>query len=851
MAVAGTFEIQETWSNRVTPYGWNQPPVEVLEGSITGTFTADEPIELIAAGDGFQKLSPQSWQRVFTWDENDSVLAVFRGMNSGMIDSVWATPAPLPPLEPGTHSFPLLHLQVDQAGLWSAPTGLYVWGDQAPNWDERGEVWERSAQLNMWEAGGDPILERTIGLRINGGWSRCLPQKSLRLYFDHHADPGHIVHDFFGDGPTVSERLLLRQIMHSEYLLTDHWATAIFRQLGHLTSRWTPVITHLNGEYWGMYSLRERLDDEWATTTLGYDSDDIILVKDGITEHGDPMAWPDFLSWLGNWDDPSSHAFYVEISLRFDMVSYTDWILLNALGASPENGFRHNLVILRGPDQRWRYVMWDEDDIFPWENLQANLLRLYAAADHADFLANLPPLQRYESYTYAKPYCDLFRQLMGNAQYRTLLAHRADLLLQGPLAVPTAQARLDSILTLFQPGLPLHAPRFEVSNLEDVESHLADYQEFFAQRHPIFTTQFIEFRSEFLAPVELSGFSANLSMGEVALAWRTERERDNLGFEIWRAVTDSTALELLADYSDFPQLVGSLNCDEPRQYAFIDAEVPVQSTIWYQLRHVDINDGTTVHDWLQRVGPAPLSSLVINEFMAKNDSTFSDPAGEFDDWVELYNQGADYVNLEGYYLTDNLGDPTKWPLPAELLRPGGFLMIWCDSDPEQGDNHATFKLAASGEQVGLYSLVAGLATPIDTLSFGPQIPDISQGRLPDGFGSWQTLIHPTPGSANSHATGIQEISQLALTLHQIVPNPGDREVEIRFSAGRSALVSVDIYDPRGRRVRSLLNGEFQAGEQVLVWDRCDGQGRPVSAGVYLVRIQAAGSTATGKIGVVR
>ena len=68
--------------------------------------------------------------------------------------------------------------------------------------------------------------------------STCRICEVLNLDRDGHQP---LVHDFFGDGPTTSARLLLRQTVRCEYLLKDHWATSLYRDLGRLTSRWTPA----------------------------------------------------------------------------------------------------------------------------------------------------------------------------------------------------------------------------------------------------------------------------------------------------------------------------------------------------------------------------------------------------------------------------------------------------------------------------------------------------------------------------------------------------------------------------------------------------------------------------------
>ena len=93
--------------------------------------------------------------------------------------------------------------------------------------------------------------------------------------------------------------------------------------------------------------------------------------------------------------------------------------------------------------------------------------------------------------------------------------------------------------------------------------------------------------------------------------------------------------------------------------------------------------------------------LVINELMSANANNVSDPFGEFDDWIELYNGGGSPVALGGKYLTDNLGDPDKFALPAETLAAGDWAFYWADNDPEQGPYHAPFTLSGSGDEVAL------------------------------------------------------------------------------------------------------------------------------------------------------
>ena len=150
--------------------------------------------------------------------------------------------------------------------------------------------------------------------------------------------------------------------------------------------------------------------------------------------------------------------------------------------------------------------------------------------------------------------------------------------------------------------------------------------------------------------------------------------------------------------------------------------------------------------------PAAGSGLVLNEFLASNSEAGLDEHGEADDWVELYNPTQAAQPLDGLWLSDDLADPTKFQLlaPDSLLPPGGFLLIWCDNQPEQGPFHAPFALSAGGEELGLYAADGAL---LDQLSFQPQSSNISEGRSPDGGPLWVTFDSPTPGAANEPSVG--------------------------------------------------------------------------------------------------
>jgi hypothetical protein len=133
------------------------------------------------------------------------------------------------------------------------------------------------------------------------------------------------------------------------------------------------------------------------------------------------------------------------------------------------------------------------------------------------------------------------------------------------------------------------------------------------------------------------------------------------------------------------------------------------------------------------------SDLVINEFMADNETTVADQDGEYDDWIEFYNNGSEEITLSGYYLSDDAADPNQWTFPDTTIAPEGYLVVWADNDEEQEGLHANFKLSSSGETILLSD--AGLNI-LDEVSFGQQYADTTTGRFPNGTGEF-VLMNPT------------------------------------------------------------------------------------------------------------
>jgi len=149
-----------------------------------------------------------------------------------------------------------------------------------------------------------------------------------------------------------------------------------------------------------------------------------------------------------------------------------------------------------------------------------------------------------------------------------------------------------------------------------------------------------------------------------------------------------------------------------------------------------------------------LQGLVINEFMASNQTTLIDPdePDEFPDWIEIYNGTSGMIDLEGMYLTDKLQNLTKWQIGAGVsIEPGQYLIFYADDDGTQGVYHTNYQLSRSGETIVLVD--SDGKTIIDSILFDSQFEDVSFGRFPDGNDSWSYQQSPTPGLPNKMDLG--------------------------------------------------------------------------------------------------
>jgi len=217
------------------------------------------------------------------------------------------------------------------------------------------------------------------------------------------------------------------------------------------------------------------------------------------------------------------------------------------------------------------------------------------------------------------------------------------------------------------------------------------------------------------------------------------------------------------------------------------------------------------------------ASLVISEFMAINEnglSTTVEGKTVYPDWIEIRNLEASPVNLDGWYLTDDPDDLTKWALPAVQIAAGGFLVVFA-SGIEQADHpenwpyrdtkgyyHTNFTLDGDGEYLALVTpdlqVMHEYASHLgggDVNGYPPQRADLSYGLYGD---QEQYFAPPSPGQANAPGyAGISEEPVFSreggtftnyFFLELISPNPA-AEIHLTLDGQVPTLASLTYASP--------------------------------------------------------
>ena len=194
------------------------------------------------------------------------------------------------------YQLPVVSINTADDNLFS-DDGIYGYGPSGINFDYRGKDWERPATVEYFE-NGQLKLSQNIGLRIRGKSSRYSPQKSFKLYAREEYGTKKFENVFFPElGDNKLKRLNLRT-PHNDFIRSmaaDHLASKLVEDLDIDAPMSERCVLYVNGEYWGLYTLQESMDNHYPETRYGVNDDNVLEVDN---DRAFPLAYQEIIDFV-------------------------------------------------------------------------------------------------------------------------------------------------------------------------------------------------------------------------------------------------------------------------------------------------------------------------------------------------------------------------------------------------------------------------------------------------------------------------------------------------------------------------------------------------------------------------
>ena len=267
------------------------------------------------------------------------------------------------------HGLPAMSLCVDSLDLFDYDNGIFIPGayydSLRPRWSgnysQRGKQWERLANFEFYESDNQGI-NQLCGVRTHGGNGRRFQQKTLKVFARNKYGLPSFNYPFFGNQEINQFRVLvLRPFLSSNGGCEDYLCNRLAEQMGIDCMPDRPSVLFINGEYWGIYYLKERLDQHYIENHYGYNHYDVNLFlrwKGGM-KNGNPERFNTLFTWMTTADltDPQQ---YSHADAYIDIDNFIDYHILEMFIANfdwPAN----NVKFWQAGDSKYRWCFFDGD----------------------------------------------------------------------------------------------------------------------------------------------------------------------------------------------------------------------------------------------------------------------------------------------------------------------------------------------------------------------------------------------------------------------------------------------------------------------------------------------------------
>lgn len=477
-----------------------------LDGSVpdSSSFIYEQPIYITNRTDSIPFLAnipttPDTAPDWFVWKE--PIGNIFKGTS---ITAIAVEPG-LDPSFPSRKAFfiheegrdrfslPVVSLSMDPDHLLG-DDGIYT------NFSRRGRDWEKPVHIDFFETDGTTAFSTNAGIRVHGGNSRRYALKSLRLYFRGEYGASHISHQIFPDKDIkVFERLILRNS-------GSDWARTYFRDaaLQKLADEYPlmdkqyfrPAAVFINGEFWGIMNIRDRLDNQYLETHHDVDRHNVdVLSRIQTVEYGSRSTYPQLIDHWSN-SDMNNPDVWADITELMDVTNFMNYHILQTFIMNTDQPGK-NVQFWRSDefDGKWRWMIYDLDDAF-WfgehNGPDRNGLIFNTGLDHIDS-PNVRP--RDEEPTWApngpqqtRP----LRSMLQNDEFRNRFIHQFSNYLNTRYQPDHVHGIIDSLKQILSPHMGEHIDRWHRPESEIGWENRIYLMKDFAEQRPVFMWNHLE-----------------------------------------------------------------------------------------------------------------------------------------------------------------------------------------------------------------------------------------------------------------------------------------------------------------------------------------------------------------------
>lgn len=390
------------------------------------------------------------------------------------------------------HTFPVVSLVFEPAAFFDSVMGIYT--------NYAAEL-TAVANIEFFENGADAAaFNQLVEVEIQGTASAAQAQKSLEISAKGALGESHVHHPMFPDLPFDKyKRFVLRNGGQDWCVLQfrDAFATSLLNDcsdMGNILQEpalhlqaWRPAVVYLNGQYWGIHNIRERMNRFYVQQHFGWDEEEFDMIENyGGVLTGDSIAWFQLLNYLWQNTDFEDDAKFDFLKQQIDYQNFLDYCIFNVYLENedwPGNNVRR--FRYRGPEGRWQWLTYDLDFTFGlyqpgggWNTGDASPNALARLLSDTSMLWPNPDWATL-----------LFRRCWENAAFRRDFANRMADMLNTAFLPQRVSNRLDEFRVMYQPEITRHYQRWWFGNYDAHWLNNIEIARQFALNRPAFAQQ--------------------------------------------------------------------------------------------------------------------------------------------------------------------------------------------------------------------------------------------------------------------------------------------------------------------------------------------------------------------------